>query len=261
MARIRKAVVPAAGLGTRMREIAGDRPKELLPVGGRTVLDRTIDEAVQAGLDEIAIVVSPAKEAIRAHVDDRLARGDLAAGVTWVEQTVQLGLGDAMTLCRDFVAGEPFALVLPDNVFLAPDYSLRPMVDLAEEHERDVIGVIELDDESSGRFGNCGKIDFRTLTAGLLEIERLHDKMPGRLEIPPGERVIRTCGRCICRPDVLDVLEDFRPHVEGELDEVPAYQRIIAARGAVGCLLPPPLFDTGNPEGYAAANALVTARS
>lgn len=261
MVTIRRAVIPAAGLGTRMREIAGDRPKELLPVGGRPVLRHAIDEALAAGLDEIAIVVSPAKDPIRSYVDERIAAGKLAAKITWVEQTVQRGLGDAMTRCRDFVAGEPFALLLPDNVFLAPGYSLQPMVDLAIEHSRDVIGVVELGDDSSGKFGNCGRIDFRALAPGVLEIERLDDKRPGKLQIPRGERVTRTCGRYVCRPDVLDVLEELRPETLAagrELDEVPAYQRIIAARGAIGCALPPPLFDAGNPEGYAAANAYLS---
>lgn len=255
---IRRAVIPAAGHGTRMRAIAGTEPKELLPVGDRPVLRHVLDEALAAGLDEIALVVSPAKGAIRAYVEREVAAGGLAARVTWVEQTVQRGLGDAMALCRDFVAGEPFALLLPDNVFLAPDYSLRPMVDLAAEHGRDVVGVVELGDDSSGRFGNCGLIDFRALAPGVLEIEGLADKLPGRLEIAPGERVTRTCGRYVCRPDVLDVLEQLRPAAEArgrELDEVPAYQRIIAERGALGRVLPPPLFDTGNPAGYAAANA------
>lgn len=250
-----RAVIPAAGHGTRMRAIAGDRPKELLPVGGRPALLHTLEEALAAGLDEIAIVVSPAKAALRAWVDERAEAGEIAARITWVEQTVQRGLGDAMTRCRDFVAGKPFALLLPDNVFLSPDYSLRPMVDLAVEHGRDVVGVVELGDDSSEKFGNCGLIDFHVLGPGVLEIERLADKLPGRLRIPPGEIVTRTCGRYICRPDVLDVLEELRPATKGELDEVPAYQRIIHDRGALGCVLPPPLFDTGNPAGYAAANA------
>ncbi len=260
---IRRAVIPAAGHGTRMRSIAGERPKELLPVGGVPVLRRAIDEALAAGLAEIAIVVSPAKEAVRAYVDGRVAGGELAASITWVVQEVQRGLGDAMTRCRDFVAGEPFALLLPDNVFPAPGHSLRPMVDLAVERGRDVVGVVELGGESSGRFGNCGLIDFRTLAPGVLEIERLEEKRPGRLEIAPGEKVTRTCGRYVCRPDVLDVLDELRPEVLAagrELDEVPAYQRIIAERGAIGCVLPPPLFDTGNPAGYAAANAYLAGR-
>lgn len=255
---IRKAIIPAAGHGTRMRAVAGGGPKELLPIGDRSVLRRTLDEALTAGLDRVAVVISPRKRAIRTYVEQLLQRGELRADVTWVEQVVQRGLGDAMTLCRDFVAGEPFALLLPDNVFLAPDYSLRPMVDLARTHGRDVIGVVELDCSNSGKFGNCGRIDYRPLAPGVVEIRRLDDKRPGRLEIPRGERVTRTCGRYVCRPDVLDVLEELRSEAlasGGELDEVPAYQRIIAARGAIGCVLQPPLFDAGNPAGYAAAQA------
>jgi UTP-glucose-1-phosphate uridylyltransferase len=79
--------------------------------------------------------------------------------------------------------------------------------------------------------------------------------------VPPGESLLRTCGRYVCTPRLLEVLEELRASIPGELDEVPAYQRIVADGGAVGVVLPPPLFDVGNPAGYLAACAAMHERS
>ncbi len=268
MGLVRKAVIPAAGKGTRMRGVSGGAPKELLPVGGRPAIRFAIDEAVGAGLEEVAVVLSPGKLEIREYLDGAVAGGELGARLTYVLQHEPRGLGDAVTLCHEFAAGEPFGLLLPDNVFLSPRYDFGRLVELYGETVRDVIGVVELDDSDSGKFGNCGRIEFETVRPEVLDIRRLESKKPGRLEIEPDDRVTRTCGRYLCRPHVFDYLERTRPgpreksRVRGsdpgptpELDEVPAYQAIIREHGATGCVLPGPLFDTGNPLGYQAACA------
>ncbi len=257
MTLVRKAVIPAAGHGTRMRPVSRVVPKELLPVGTKPAIQFALEEVASAGLEEVAVVVSSRKQLVRDYVDELVERGELALKVRYVLQDVQRGLGDAISLCADFLGGEPFALLLPDNVFLSPEYDFGRMVGLFLEYGRDVVGVLEVGEEASGRFGNCGRIDFAEMGPGALEIMKLHGKSPGTLQIAPGERVTRTCGRYICLPDLLRHLEELRPLTPGELDEVPAYQRVIAERGAVGCVLPGPLFDVGNPAGFLAANAFL----
>ena len=120
--------------------------------------------------------------------------------------------------------------------------------------------MLELDSSESGRYGNSGLFEGSSPEPGIFEIRRLRDKRPGRLEIPPGETVLRTCGRYVCRPHVMRWIDELRPSVEGEFDEVPVYQRIAAAGGLLGRLLPPPLFDVGHPAGFLAANAYLHAR-
>ena len=90
---------------------------------------------------------------------------------------------------------------------------------------------------------------------GVWEIHRLRDKSPGRLRIPEGGTVLRTCGRYVCRPHLLPRIAALRTVADGELDEVPVYQRIAEEGGLVGRLLPAPLFDVGHPAGFLAANA------
>ncbi len=259
MSAVTKALIPAAGLGTRMQPVARVVPKELLPVGSKPAIHWVIEEAAAAGLTEIAIVLSPAKGLIFEDLADGGLDSELGVRFHYVTQEVQRGLADAMWQCRDFTDGEPFALLLPDNVLLSREHDLARMVSLYAESGRDIIGALELDHSYSGRFGNCGLIDFERKAPGVLEISRLRDKRPGRLAIAENTCVVRTCGRYICHPHVFEYMKRFRPGGENngsaaELDEVPVYQAIIRDQGAVGCLLALPLFDVGHPTGYAAAN-------
>lgn len=253
---VRKALIPAAGRGTRMRPVTWAVPKELLPVGTRPAIHRVVDEASAAGLDRIGVVIGPGKELIRDYLETGRRQGEFP-GLTfeYLGQEQPNGLAEAMSVSRSFTDGEPFALLLPDNVLLSPDYRLAALTDLFESSGKDVVGVLALDSGESGRYGNSGLFDGRSPEPGLFAIDRLRDKLPGRLEIPAGETVLRTCGRYICRPHVMSWIDRLRPEIEGEFDEVPIYQRIAGEGGLMGRELPLPLFDVGHPAGFLAANA------
>ena len=255
---VRKALIPAAGRGTRMRPVTWVVPKELLPVGSRPAVHRVVEEAAAAGLDHIGVVIGPGKELIRDYLETARREGEFA-GLTfeYLHQEEPNGLAEAIAVSRDFIAGDPFALLLPDNVLLSPEHRLRKMTELFERSARDVVGVLALDAGESGRYGNSGLFEGSSSEPGVFEIERLHDKRPGRLRIAAGETVLRTCGRYICRPHVLRWIEELRPGIEGEFDEVPVYQRIAAEGGLLGRQLPLPLFDVGHPAGFLAANAFL----
>lgn len=256
MTRIRKALIPAAGLGTRMRPFSLAAPKELAPVGSKPALHRVVEEAAAASLREIGVVVSPEKGLIR----DYLQRVQDESGLEgldfeYIQQAAPRGLGDAMLRAEEFLAGEPFVLMLPDNLLLSPEHRLTPMLDLADESGLEVAGVVELDAGYSGLFGNSGRVEDEELRPGVLRLTRLADKQPGRLEIEPGAMVRRACGRIVCQPHFLPYLERCRPVEDEDYDEVSALQRIIAEHGALGVILPPPLFDVGHPAGLLAASA------
>lgn len=254
--RITRAIVPAAGRGTRMRPFTLAVPKELVPVGSVPAIHRVVAEAARAGLTEVAVVLSPAKELLRRYLEAAQAAGAFpAVRLTYLYQEEPTGLADAMVLCRDFTRGEAFALLLPDNLPLSPAYEPRAALELAETSGRDVLGVIEVGPEGSGRYGNCGRIDYERLEPGVLSIRRLHGKGPGTLRVPPGTTLLRTCGRTVCQPHVFDYIERVRPAAEGELSEVPAFQEMVREAGVLGRLIPGPLFDVGNPGGLLAASA------
>ncbi len=254
--KVRRAVIPAAGRGTRMSPFSLLLPKELVPLGSRPVLGFILEEAFLAGIRDVAIVLREGKETVRRYVDFLHESGELPGlSVSYIQQEEPTGLADALLGAQRFCAGEPFALLLPDNVLLSPDYRLDAMIRLYEEHGRDVFGVIEVGHRQADHFGNSGRFHGEESSPGLFEITRLRAKKAGPLMIAEGESIVRTCGRIVCHPRFFDVMAEVRPTVEGECSEVPAYRRIIAEHGALGCLLPAPLFDVGNPRGYLAASA------
>ncbi len=259
---LRKALIPAAGRGTRMRPVTWTVPKELLPVGTRPAIHRVVEEAAAAGLDRIGVVLGPGKELIRDYLETARRHGEFAdCSFDYLWQEQPNGLAEAIWAARSFTGDDPFALLLPDNVLLAAEYRLASLTELFERSAKDVVGVLSLDSRESGRYGNSGLFEGRSPEPGVFAIARLLDKRPGRLEIPPGETVRRTCGRYVCRPHVMRWIERLRPEIRGEFDEVPVYQRIAAEGGLLGRLLPPPLFDVGHPSGFLAANAHLHARA
>jgi UTP-glucose-1-phosphate uridylyltransferase len=165
-----------------------------------------------------------------------------------------------MALCRDFVAGEPFALLLPDNLFPGEDHDLGPLAAAAVAAGRDAVGILEVGTAESGLYGNSGRIDHRQRDDGTLELLGLADKQPGRLSVAPGESFLRACGRYVFQADVFDWIDRVRPRVRGELSEVPVVQEILRQRGGLGVRLRPPLFDIGHPAGVLAASAFLHRR-
>lgn len=259
---LRKALIPAAGRGTRMRPVTLTVPKELLPVGTRPAIHRVVEEAAAAGLEEVGVVVGPGKELVREYLETARDRG-LLAGVRleFLWQETPNGLAEAIWVSRGFTGDEPFALLLPDNMPLSPEYRLRLLRDLFERTGKDVVGVLALDESDSGRFGDSGRFEGAALEPGVFAIERLHDKRPGRLRIAPGETVLRACGRYVCGAHLMRRVGELLASADGELDEVPVYQEIAREGGLLGLRVPPPLFDVGHPAGFLAAGAYLHQQS
>jgi UTP--glucose-1-phosphate uridylyltransferase len=255
---VRRAVIPAAGRGTRLRPFSLAIPKELAPLGSTPAIHLVLDEVASAGLAEAIVVIAPGKELLRRHVELAQEAGTWPnLGVRYALQQRPTGLADALALCEPLVEGEPFAVLLPDNVPLAPDYRLDSLLGVAREPGQCAVGVIEIDRRWSGLFGNSGRIDGRPIAPGVLAVERLHDKLPGRLVLddPGALPILRACGRYLFTSDVFALLAASRSGSTGEVDEVPAVQRLARDGRLVGVLLPMPLFDVGHPSGLVAANA------
>jgi UTP--glucose-1-phosphate uridylyltransferase len=254
---VRRAVIPAAGRGTRLHPFTLAVPKELAPIGSKPAIHYVLDEAAAAGLDQAIVVTAPGKELLRRYLDLAQEQGawpDLR--LCYATQGEPTGLADALGICAPLLEAEPFAVLLPDNLPLAPDYRLDALLALRRDPGQSVVGVIEIDRRWSGLFGNSGRIDARTTAPGLLAIERLHDKLPGRLVLDHREApILRACGRDVFDNDVFALLADSRKASSGEVDEVPAVQRLAREGRLVGVMFPMPLFDVGHPGGLLAASA------
>lgn len=244
-----------------MRPISHVVPKELLPIGLRPMIEFAVTEAISAGLQEVFLVISPDKALIPKYFALRQEEGEFP-GVRFrtVIQPGPLGLADAIERCRGELEGEPFGLLLPDNVSLAPEYEFSSLLRAHQTFGQDVVGVIELQQRDSGRWGNAGRIDCDELDERTVRIRRLYDKEKEALRIGPGIRLLRTCGRYVCHSDIFSFFDEVRPGVSGEFDEVPVYQEVVRRRGLIGVRIPMPLLDVGNPSGYLAAQQLISRR-
>ena len=261
-----KALIPAAGRGTRMAPISSLIPKELVPLGATPAIRSIVQEALDADIHQIGIVVRKEKPLLQEYLDSLLSEpGFEGVTFTYIEQAEPKGLGEAIASARDFLGEDSYALLLPDNFLPNPEYRLADMVALHHHTGLDVVGILELGHEHSGKFGNCGQIEWRSLdnpegiepriVERALHIEHWADKGVGTIAIAEGEVIRRTCGRYVCTPLLNQTLDLVRPHVQGELSEVPAYQRLVEEPGVIGYVLPGPVFDLGIPQGYLAASA------
>ena len=229
MTDLRRAVIPAAGRGTRLHPFSLAVPKELAPLGSKPAIHFVLDEAARAALEEAIVVVAPGKELLRRYLDLAQEEGAWPGlRLRYATQEQPTGLADAITVCAPLLEGEPFAVLLPDNLPLAPDYRLDSMLDLWRRRGKNVVGVIEIDRRWSGLFGNSGRIDSRPLEPGVLAIDRVHDKAPGRLAIDGSTDapLLRACGRYVFGNEIFALLAASRRAATGELDEVPAVQRL-----------------------------------
>ena len=231
-------------------------PKELAPLGSRPVIHWVIEEAVAAGITDIAIVIRDDKPLIEKYLKTVQQNGEFdGVHFHYPRQTSGQGLAEALSAGRDFAGADPFALLLPDNLFLSPSYTLARLLEVASATKSDVLGVLALDGRHDRHYGNSGRIDSINLEGQRLQITRLYDKKPGRLRIGPEQKMYRAVGRAVCQPHLFEYIDRVRPGIRGEFDEVPVFQEIISTLGAYGCVLPLPLFDVGDPKGLLAASA------
>ena len=226
--QIRKAVIPAAGLGTRFLPVTMSVPKELLPIIDRPLLQYVIAEAAEAGVEEVIIVTSPGKESIsdyfqpHAALEQRLAKsgeeGLLAkvgeatglAKVSFVLQQEALGLGHAVLMAKDAVGNEPFVVILPDDIIANSPGAIAQMVQVSEKMNAGVIAVEALPWEV---VHNYGVVD------GTKVSERVH-RIRGLVEKPPREQApsnLTIVGRYILPPEIFECLENTQPGAKGEI--------------------------------------------
>jgi UTP--glucose-1-phosphate uridylyltransferase len=266
---VRKAIIPAGGLGTRVRGITRDLPKELLTVAGKPLIVHAIEGLVASGVHEIAVVISPAKESIRklllgnppeflapqldAHLKDLFK----TCTFSFFVQPQPSGLADAVSLCREFVGSEPFALIMPDNILLHGPPVVTQMMVFFSREGGDILGAISLEMEETLRFGNVGILETDTIPGKSIRFRKVStfsNKTGEPLTIPPGEKVLKNFGGSIFLPHFFDYIEECRPRAQGELDDVPVIQAILRDKGLHVVVLEGDGFDVGNSAGYWAAS-------
>ena len=264
--RARTAVIPAAGLGTRFLPLTKAVPKELLPMGDLPILHLVIEEAVNAGIETVVVVSHVSKTAVEAYfrpAPDLLATLDKAGkhallerlerldslDVRFVHQPAPLGLGHAVGMAREIVAGEPFAVLLPDELMGSSEL-MSTMLDAAAASGGSVVAVKRVPREDVSRYGvvkPCGPMS----PGGLLPVDDLVEK-PAVADAPSDLIII---GRYVCSGEVMDEIGRLTPGSGGELQLTDALKATCAYQSfqvQIGDELPGGLVrhDTGSPSGW-----------
>lgn len=265
MPRVRKAVFPVAGLGTRVLPAAKAIPKEMLPVVDQPLIEYTVDEARSAGIEEFIFVTARGKTAIEDHFDrapelealleaknktgelERLRAGLLEPGhAVFVRQQAPLGLGHAVWCARDIVGDEPFAVVLPDDIIKAETPCLRQLIDAHDKVGGNVVAVVDVPREETDRYGilDVTADDGRLAAARGLVEKPAPDEAPSTLSI---------IGRYILDPAVLRALDRQEQGRGGEIQLTDAMARTIDDVPFHGLRFEGRRFDCGNKAGYVEA--------
>jgi NDP-sugar pyrophosphorylase family protein len=247
----RTAVIPCAGLGTRMRPLLGDRPKALLEIAGRSVLAHAMGEAAGAGLTEIVVVAHPSGREALEREANRWARQ-----VQVVEQPSPRGLADAIRRGAR-AAGGAFAVLLPDNLFESPS-PLARLLALATTAGEHAVLVARMTAETARGKGSSAPATVEPLGTDpdAVRVVRVGSKRgQARLALGPGEHFDTPIGRYAFLPDVIRATDTVELGLGSgeELDDVPLLRHLATERALVGLLYGTPFYDVGNPDGYRAA--------
>jgi UTP--glucose-1-phosphate uridylyltransferase len=260
-ARVRKAVFPAAGLGTRFLPATKAQPKEMLPLVDKPIIQYGVEEAAASGAEHIIIVTGRGKNAIEDHFDINIeletfleARGkhDLvrevraisdAIQVAYVRQGEPLGLGHAVLVARDLVGEEPFAVILADDVYDADPPALKQMIDVFHEVGGPVLAVERV---PMSQVSSYGVIAAEPLGNGVHRITDLVEKPP-REEAPSNLAII---GRYVLTPDIFGELEATTHDRTGEIQLTNGLRRLLRTRPLFGVEVKGTRHDTGNKLGF-----------
>lgn len=258
---VRKAIFPAAGLGTRFLPATKASPKEMLPLVDKPLIQYSVEEAVESGCESLLIITGREKSSIENHFDisfeleqmlkekgkDELfeqvrAISDIAR-ISYTRQKQALGLGHAIYQAKDFVGDEPFAALLADDVVDAKKPALKQMIEVFEKYQSPVIATMQVAGEAISRFG---VIDADEVEPGVFKVNDLVEK-PAFAEAPSDLAII---GRYIFTPDIFDAIDRTKPGAGGEIQITDAMRILLKTRPLYAVKLEGVRHDAGDKLGF-----------
>ena len=267
--RVRKAVFPAAGWGTRFLPATKAQPKEMLPLVDKPVIQYAVEEAVAAGIEQVIIVTSSQKRAIEDHFDlnyelehlleekgeiEKLrqvrAITDLAQ-IAYVRQKEQLGLGHAVLMAKDLIGHEPFAVLLPDDVIVSDRPCIGQLINAYHLHHGSVVAVAEVPREETSRYGIIagepveGPDGDRTYRISQLVEKPEPDDAPSNLGV---------IGRYVLTPKIFEKLEQTQRGAGGEIQLTDAIQALMDEQSVFGYAFEGQRYDAGTTMGWLQAS-------
>ena len=264
MATVRKAVFPAAGLGTRFLPATKAQPKEMLPLVDKPIIQYGVEEAVAAGADNIILVTGRGKNAIEDHFDVSIelesfleARGkreQLAEvrkisnmiNFAYVRQGEPLGLGHAVLVTRELVGDEPFAVILGDDVIDATPPAIKQLIDVFQRLDGPILAVERVPGEDISSYGVIAIEPNVRLGDGIYQVRDLVEKPP-REEAPSDLAII---GRYVLTPDIFPALAATKSDRTGEIQLTDGLRELLKQRPIYACEVKGVRHDTGNKLGF-----------
>jgi UTP--glucose-1-phosphate uridylyltransferase len=262
--KLKKAVIPVAGLGTRFLPATKTVPKELLPIVDVPSIQYVVQEAVDAGIEEIIFVTGRGKDGIEDHFDDApeleqvladrgqhelvkmLRRIAEMTEVVSVRQKKPLGLGHAVLCARDLVGDEPFAVMLADDLIDSDKPCIRQLLEIFEQTEESVVALMEVPEMDVHQYGI---IKGKVLKERLYQIEATVEKPPAK-EAPSRMAII---GRYVLRPGIFSILQKLPSGKGGEIQLTDGLAQLVCERKVYGCEFLGDRYDIGDKFGFVRA--------
>ncbi|WP_096156584.1 UTP--glucose-1-phosphate uridylyltransferase GalU [Bacillus sp. FJAT-45066] len=262
--QVKKAIIPAAGLGTRFLPATKAQPKEMLPIVDKPTIQYIVEEAVQSGIEDIIIVSGRGKRAIEDHFDksyeleETLAKKNKfealqevqeiakLANIHYIRQGEPLGLGHAIWCARKFIGNEPFAVMLGDDIVNSVDKPcLRQMIEVYNRYHSSVVGVQGVADEDVSKYGIINPKG-NEIEPSVINVDSLVEKP--KLEDAPSNFAIM--GRYILRPEIFDILENLPPGAGGEIQLTDAINVLNKEQAVLAYQFEGTRYDVGDKFGF-----------
>jgi UTP--glucose-1-phosphate uridylyltransferase len=258
---IKKAVIPAAGFGTRFLPATKSQPKEMLSVVDKPLIQYGVEEAVASGVEQIAIITGRGKVTMEDHFDkspelerfleekgkteflkevERIAN---LAEFCYIRQKEALGLGHAILMAERFIGREPFAVLLPDDIFDCPSPCTKQLIDIYEETKATVIVLGRVDEEGTKKYGI---IKPKQISERLFQVEDMVEK-PGPEEAFSDLGIL---GRYVFSPEIFDAIRETPADHRGEIQITDAIRRLLETQSVYGYLFEGTRYDAGDKLGF-----------
>ncbi len=263
--KLRKAVIPAAGLGTRFLPATKAQPKEMLPIVDKPTIQYIIEEAASAGVEDIIIVTGRSKRSIEDHFDrsielemelEKAGKADWLemvksipeiANIHFIRQKQPLGLGHAVLTASHFIGEEPFAVLLGDDVVVSKKPVLQQMVEVFNEYKTSILGVQEVAEDAVSRYGI---VDCRHVDNDVYKVRDLVEK-PKKENAPSNIAIL---GRYILTPAIFRYLENQTPGAGGEIQLTDSLKRLSKDEAMYAYVFKGHRYDVGSKLGFLQAN-------
>jgi UTP--glucose-1-phosphate uridylyltransferase len=263
--KVRKAVIPAAGLGTRFLPATKSVPKELLPIVDTPTIQYIVQEVYAAGIETLILITGKGKSAIEDHFDlslelqnkleaegkpelaQRLNEQAKLVKIVSIRQQQPKGLGHAVLCAREIIGDEPFVVLLGDDLVDAQVPCTKQMIDVYEKHQKSVVALMGVSDEDVPKFGICGG---ESIGARELLLNSMVEK-PKLADAPSNLAIV---GRYVLSPRIFEILAATKPGKGGEIQLTDAMAQLMLEEGFIGYQFEGQRYDAGDKFGYLQAN-------